>query len=142
MCKWKNMIKRLIHDLFYIRPAIIPRLHVGMVRRYGDTRYNLVISFCILRYMLHRLPYPVHTAMYYVLYVVYIYTRFKFQFQNCNEYTCSRGDNSNFIFQTYQNCNNNTVSILILYYSFLHNMSYSITIALELSCIWRIADVN
>jgi hypothetical protein len=23
--------------------------------------------------MLHRLPYPVHTAMYYVLYVVYIY---------------------------------------------------------------------
>ena len=87
--------------------------------------------------MLHRLPYPVHTAMYYVLYVVYIYiyTRFKFQFQNCNDYTCSRRDNSNFIFQTYQNCNNNTVSILILYYSFLRNMSYSITNALELSCI-------
>ena len=105
-------------------------------------KINLIISFCILRYMLHRLPYPVHTAMYYVLYVVYIYTRFRFQFQNCNDYTCSRGDNSNFIFQTYQNCNNNTVSILILYYSFLHNMSYSITIALELSCIWRVADVN
>jgi hypothetical protein len=81
MCKWKNMIKRLIHDLFYIRPAIIPRLHVGMVRRYGDKRYNLVISFCILHYMLHILPYPVHTAMYYVLYVVYIHTNLNFSFK-------------------------------------------------------------
>ena len=125
------MIKRLIHDLFYIRPAIIPRLHVGMVRRYGDKRYNLVISFCILCYMLHILPYPVHTAMHYVLHVVYIHTRFKFQFQDCNDYTCSRGDSSNFIFQTYQNCNNKPVSILILYFFFSHNMSYSITIALE-----------